>query len=74
MHAVIEITIVDHQYIVTLPKMVLVMSKEQFVECLRAGKRYKRQQAMAKRMEAVPERPHQRRGSDVHREGFTAAG
>jgi hypothetical protein len=70
----VEISVVAHQYMIVLPKMTLVMSKQQFVECLRAGKRYKRRQAMAKRMEAVPERPHQRRGSDVHRQGSGAAG
>jgi hypothetical protein len=38
------------QAIIRLPKMVLVMSREQFVAALKKGKIYRRREAMAARM------------------------
>ncbi len=53
----INIQIIDGQVIVRLPKTTLVMSKAQFIEALRAGKRWKRQQAMATRLRPKGPRP-----------------
>ncbi len=44
-----EIRFQDGQVIVTLVKCVLVMSREQFLECLRRGKAYRRATAMKAR-------------------------
>jgi len=45
----IEIQIIDGQVIVTLPKAVLVLTRQEFIQALRRGKAWRRQQAMAQR-------------------------
>ncbi len=62
-----EILFKDGQVIIPLPKAVLVLSREQFVEALRAGKRYRRRQAMADRLRQAS--GHRRRGEDVPASG-----
>jgi hypothetical protein len=44
------IEIINGQVIVTLPKAVLVMTKQQFIEALRRGKVWRRKQALAQRL------------------------
>ena len=39
-----------NEVIVRLPKCVLAMSRERFIECLRQGKRWRRQQSLAQRL------------------------
>jgi hypothetical protein len=45
------ITIELHQgwYVVTLPKCVLVLSKDEFIQALRRGKRWRRREALRAR-------------------------
>jgi hypothetical protein len=45
----IELEVRDGWYIVRLPKCVLVLTRQQFIEALRRGKWWRRQQAMAAR-------------------------
>jgi hypothetical protein len=47
----IDVTVRDGLYIVTLPKCVLVLTKTEFVRALARGKWWKRRQAMAARLE-----------------------
>jgi hypothetical protein len=49
----IDIKLVDGRYLITLPKLTLVLTKAQFIEALRRGKAYKRQQALASRLGEV---------------------
>jgi hypothetical protein len=53
-----EIVFQGGEVIVSLPKCVLVMSREQFIEALKRGKAYRRQQARQARVE--PMRDHDR--------------
>jgi hypothetical protein len=48
-----DIEVVDHQYVIRLPKMVLVLTKAQFIEALRQGKAYRRRERQAQRMAAA---------------------
>ena len=46
-----EIVFQDGEVIVHLPKCVLVMSRQQFIEALKRGKAYRRRQAMQARQQ-----------------------
>ena len=46
----IGIEIINGQVIVTLPKAVLVMTKQDFIAALRRGKAWRRRQAQAQRL------------------------
>jgi hypothetical protein len=45
-----EITLHDGQVIVPIAKGILVLTKAQFIEAIRAGKRYLRAKALAERL------------------------
>ena len=47
---VIRIKIIQGQVIVTLPKAVLVMTKQEFIEALRRGKTWRRRQSLTQRL------------------------
>jgi hypothetical protein len=38
----------DDRYVIRLPKMVLILTKAEFIEALRRGKAWRRREAMAK--------------------------
>jgi hypothetical protein len=46
-----------NEVIVRLPKCVLAMSRERFIECLRQGKRWRRQQSLAQRLTTSAQEP-----------------
>ncbi len=44
-----EIVFQDGQVIIALPKVILVLTREQFIAALRRGKAYRRREALAAR-------------------------
>jgi hypothetical protein len=56
-----QVDIQDNDIIVTEIKLMLVMSKSQFLEYLKRGKSYTRQRAMAQRLAKVPQAPRMAR-------------
>jgi uncharacterized protein HemY len=46
-----------NEVVVQISKAVLVMTRERFIECLRQGKRWRRQQAMAQRLTKLAQDP-----------------
>lgn len=50
----ISIQIVKGEVIVTLPKAVLVMSRQEFIAALKRGKSWRRRQARARRQREGP--------------------
>jgi hypothetical protein len=47
-----DLTVKDGQVIVTLPKVLLVMTKQHFIEALKRGKAVRRREAFVKRLQA----------------------
>jgi hypothetical protein len=52
----IDIRVVDGWYIIRGPKMVLVLTKQEFIQCLRRGRWWQRQQGLQARLAAITER------------------
>ena len=50
----IEVTVQDGYYLVTLPKAILVLTRGEFIQALRRGKWFRRTHAMATRAETAP--------------------
>ncbi len=52
-----DVEIEGDEVILREVKLTLVMSKASFIECLRQGKRWRRQQAMAQRLTKLAQEP-----------------
>ena len=53
-----DILFKDNQVIIPLPKAVLVLSREAFIQALRQGKAYRRREAMAQRRTPIERHKH----------------
>jgi hypothetical protein len=47
----------DGQVIIQIPKAILVLTRQQFIEALKRGKRYRRHETLAKRLQAAAQPP-----------------
>jgi hypothetical protein len=56
-----DLQVKDNFYILTLPKVILVLTREQFIDGLKRGRWWKRRQAMAPREAAMQARAEVRR-------------
>jgi hypothetical protein len=52
----IELNVQDGLYIVKLPKIVLILTREEFIQALRRGKWWKRRAAIEARPSPIPSR------------------
>jgi hypothetical protein len=56
-----ELKVIDGLYVLELPKAILVLTREQFIDGLRRGKWWKRRQASAPRHTAMQQHAMERR-------------
>jgi hypothetical protein len=56
-----ELKVIDGFYIIDLPKAILVLTREQFIDGLRRGKWWMRRQAMAPREATMQQHAEQER-------------